>query len=369
MSGVTVDHAEHERRLTAVRAALEARGLDALLAWGPPEQPGAVTYLTGYEPVFVPAWCVVTADACLLLASSLEWAASNGGAREEWVEVRRPHDPFAAIREAIAGASRVGLANWEYLPAPYAVALDVAPEGGRIAPTDALDEVRLIKSPIEIAAMREAARVADAGVAAFAAAVAAGGLTEVEVAKAVEGAMRDAGLEHFANSTVLAAGKHGADVTMAPRNTPIAPGDLVMIDNSCRLHGYCADMARAAVKEEPSPELARMLETAVRMYEEGRALLRPGADGNDAHRRAQEIAEEAGYEYPYGTGHSLGCDFHEGELLIGVGDGPVPLAEDMVVCIEPGLYVPGLGGLRLENVIHITAEGPVELTRSPLQLW
>jgi Xaa-Pro aminopeptidase len=363
----TIDRSEHERRLAAVRAALDERGLDALLAYGPPEQPGPVTYLTGWTPVLVPVFCVVTAERCLLIASDIEWGETKGPARAELVEIAFPRDQVAAIAAALRDAGRVGIAGWNMLPAPVAFALGAAPDG-RLAPTDALDAVRLVKSPVELELMRAAARVADAGADAFAAAVAGGAATDVEVGKAVEGAMRDAGLLAIMGPTVVGVGANGADVTMTPVGAPIREGELVLLDNACWHGGYCADLARATLRGEPSPELRRMLETTLLMYEEGRALLQPGGLAEAVHDRCREIAEEAGYEYPYGTGHSIGTDFHEWPE-IGTGTADVVLAADMVVCIEPGLYVPGVGGLRFENTIHVTADGPVDLTRSPLVLW
>lgn len=365
----TIERAEHDRRLAAVRAAMDERGFDALLVYGQAEAPGAAGYLTGYEAVFVPAWCVVDADRCVLFANGIEWGETWGTARTELVELRRCGDALAAALEQLGDAARVGLAGGDHDPLGLARALGLLRDGGRFARTDLLDVVRRVKSPVELELMRAAARVADVGVETFFAGVAAGGLTEVELAKAVEGAMRDAGLERL-GETVIGSGTNGADVTMRPRNRRIGADDLVMIDNSCRVAGYCADMARAAVKDEPTPEQLRMLETTLLMYEEGRALLRPGTLPQTVHARCAEIAQEAGYEYPFGTGHSIGCDMHETPYMWAASSpDEAPLQADMVVCIEPGLYVPGVGGLRFENTIHITADGPVELTRSPLRSW
>lgn len=353
---------ERARRVAGVRAGLDAHRIDALLAVGTFEAPGAVSWLTGYSPVFTPAWCVVTAEVCALVTVSYEGAHTHGDAWLEPDAIHHVPDPLATVRALLRGADRrVGVAGWEALSAPLAREL-----GDAFGPTALLGELRARKSEEELAVMREAARITDVGSDAFVRA-AQPGRSEVDVAAAIEAAMRAEGLER-PQPLVLGSGPRSLDITPQPVDAPIAEGAMVLLDHGARAGGYCADVARALVAGEPSAAQRRLLETVHEMYAQARDALRDGADARAPHRAARAVAREAGYDAgqdPF-TGHAIGADYHEPPTI---GEDPGTLHAGMVVCVEPGLYVEGVGGARLENTILIGPDGPEDLTRSPLRLW
>jgi Xaa-Pro aminopeptidase len=355
---------ERARRLDAVRTALDVHRLDALLAVGTLELPGAVSWLTGYSTIFSPAWCVVTPERCALVAVDYEYVHTHG---ETWLDAADVHhvaDPVATIRRLLGdAAARVGVAGWETLSAPLAHAL-----GDAFAPTPLLEQLRVRKSGEEVAALREAARLTDVGTNACVAAARAGGCTEVEAAAALEAAMRAAGLER-PQPLVLGSGPRSLDVTPQPRAVPIEPGAMVLLDHGARTGGYCADVARAFVAGDPSPAQRRLLDTVHEMYVQAHALLRPGVDGREVHRAAERVAADGGYAYdgqPF-TGHSIGADYHEAPLI--AADVSFELLPGMVFAVEPGLYVEGVGGARIENTILVTDAQPDDLTLAPIRLW
>jgi Xaa-Pro aminopeptidase len=360
---------ERARRLAALREALDREGFDALVAYSLPDTPGYVIYLTGYEPIYCDAWCVVTAERVSLVTPTFEFAHTGGSCWLDPGDVHRTNDPVPTIEHLLgSGPRRVAFAGIDFLPTPFGGKLGLLDPAGRVAASDVLERVRWTKSDEEVALIREVSAIIDAGTVAFADGVRAGAGTEVELTAAVEAAMRDAGLHRLWSEVVLGAGPRAADITTQPRDVPLVAGELVLFDNAERQHGYCADVARGAIVggHEPTPEQLRLLETAREMYDAQHALLHPGADARAVHERGVEIAAEAGYVYHHLTGHGIGTDMHE---LPAIGRAEVELTAGMVVAIEPGLYVPGVGGVRLENVVAITADGPVDLTVAPTLLW
>ncbi|HYV15592.1 MAG TPA: Xaa-Pro peptidase family protein [Conexibacter sp.] len=365
---VVLSAGERARRLAALREALEQEGFDALVAYALPDYPGYVIYLTGYEPIYCDAWCVVTAERVSLVTPTFEFAHTGGSSWLDPADVHRTNEPVAAIERLLGGARHVAFAGIDFLPTPLGGQLGLLDPASRFAAADVLERVRWSKSDEEIALIRDASRIIDAGTVAFTEGVRRGAGTEVELTAEIYAAMHRAGLERVWSEVVLGGGPRAADMTTQPRNVPLVAGELVLFDNAERHNGYCADVARAAVVGggDPGPEQLRMLETARAMYDAQHAMLRPGADARAVHELGAEIAADAGYVYEHLTGHGIGTDLHE---LPAIGRAEVELTAGMVVAIEPGLYVPGVGGVRLENVIAITDDGPVDLTVAPTVLW
>jgi Xaa-Pro aminopeptidase len=357
---------EYRDRVARVRAELERTGFDALVAFANTEQPGPVSYLTGYSPIFEHAWCVVTATSVDLVAGPFEHRRFDGGTWLDRAQVRRANNHVEEVDRLLGSAQRVALAGTFTLPAWAERSL--AATGDRtLEPSPILDELRAIKSPAELDAMRAAVRVTDAGTLACREATRAGA-NEIEIASAIEVAMRREGLERILFPPAFGSGERSLDVTILPADRVLEPGDMLMLDLSARHHGYCGDMARGIVAGEPSAEQLRMLEAVLAMYEAGLQRLRPGVDVRAPHRVCGEVARDHGYEYLHETGHGIGADLHEWPS-IDEGDFEIAFAAGMVVCIEPGLYYPGIGGCRIENTIEITEAGPIELNHVRKDLW
>lgn len=358
--------AEYRDRAERVRAALDDAGFDALVAFANTELPGPVSYLTGYSPIFEHAWCVVTKDSIDLVAGPFEHRRFNDHSWLAGEHIRRVKDHPAEVDRLLGSARRVALAGTFTLPAWAERALAAATPR-TLEPSGLLDELRAVKSPAELAAMRAAAHVTDAGTLACREATRAGA-SEIEIAAAIEAAMRAEGLERILYPPAFGSGERSLDVTILPTDRVLEQGDMLMLDLSARHHGYCGDMARGIVAGEPSAEQARMLQAVLAMYEAGRACIRPGVDVREPHRMCIEVARELGYEYLHETGHGIGTDIHEWPF-IDEGDWQIEFAEGMVVCIEPGLYYEGVGGCRIENALEVTAGGTVELNQVRKDLW
>lgn len=362
---------ERTRRLAAGRELLEHEGYEALLVYANPLAPGAVIYLTGYAPIFQHAWCVVTAHSCALVTGPDEYVHTGG---ECWLDpgdahrVHRMDDQLRSVLRLLGSTvRRVALAGGSMMPGPLWRALPSTFASVTFESSGLLDQLRSRKSQEEVDVIKEACTMADQAAETFASEVAPG-VVETHLAGLVEASMRRVGVGQLAFPTVLGSGPRSLDMTMLPTLRAIEPGDMVLLDCGARARGYCCDIARSTVAGNPSSRQRELLDTVRLMYDESRSLLRPGVDVRQVHLRASEVARSAGYELVHELGHGIGCDVHEPPLIDAIPT-EVLLEEGMVVAIEPGLYIEGIGGARLENTILITAEGPSELTSKALVSW
>jgi Xaa-Pro aminopeptidase len=228
-----------------------------------------------------------------------------------------------------------------------------------------VERARLVKDTFEIAILREAAaRIAGVADAAFAAARA--GVSERAVAGAIESAMRAAGYDRPAFDTIVASGPHGALPHHRPGDRILAAGDLVVLDFGGVLDGYCCDLTRTVSIGPSSPE-GRRVHAAVREAQQAAiAAVRPGVAASAVDAAARQVLEGHGLgrAFGHGTGHGLGLDVHEDPRITrarpDVAD--EPLAAGMVFTIEPGAYLEGWGGVRIEDDVLVTDTGCDVLT-------
>jgi len=231
-----------------------------------------------------------------------------------------------------------------------------------------VEQLRLVKDATEVMAIRHAAQ-ALSGVADRAFAAVRPGVTERSVAAVIEGALRDAGYERPAFETIVASGPHSALPHYRAGGRILRNGDLVVLDFGGVLDGYCSDLTRTVSVGQPSPEASR-LHAAVRDAQSAAiAAVRPGvaASAVDAAARQVLIEHGLGEAFGHGTGHGLGLDIHEEPRVSQPrADSPSALLETgMVFTIEPGAYVAGFGGVRIEDDVLVTESGHEVLTSVP----
>lgn len=234
-----------------------------------------------------------------------------------------------------------------------------------------IEEARRVKHPIEVHMLRAAAEVADLGMQAAIAAVKPGA-TEIEVSTAAASAMMLAGSEDIPYYPLVASGDNAVYGYRFPTFKRIQPGEMVRIDcGAAIVNGYNGDIARIAFAGSPSQEQVRIYRAVYEMLQTGIAHLRPGVLSSEAVDAVAEVSRRWGYEkhtYFGILGHGVGTDLHEaptiGEKVTG-GRPPERLEAGMVVALEPGVLLPGVGGGHLEDVTLITEAGPEVLTRTP----
>jgi Xaa-Pro aminopeptidase len=226
-----------------------------------------------------------------------------------------------------------------------------------------VEKLREVKQPSELARIRAASELADA---ALREVLEAGlvGRSERDVAIDLELRMRRLGAEGPSFPSIVAAGPHGALPHAEPRDEPIARDTLVTIDWGALLDGYCSDCTRTYATGEHLPEGAReVYELVLAAQLAGLAAVRVGPNGKEIDAVAREAIEAAGHggHFGHGLGHGVGLEVHEAPRLSRTA-GDRPLRAGSVVTVEPGIYVPGRYGVRIEDLVAVTDNGPLVLT-------
>jgi Xaa-Pro aminopeptidase len=228
-----------------------------------------------------------------------------------------------------------------------------------------VEQARLIKDAFEVATLREAAARLDMVMPPVLAAVRAGE-REREIATVIEMAMREAGYERPAFDTIVASGPHSAMPHYRAGTRVLTAGDLVVLDFGGVLDGYCCDLTRTVSIGPPSREVRRVYDAVRDAQAAAVAAVKPGIDAAAVDAAARELLRDRGLAdaFGHGTGHGLGLDIHE-EPRVGKPRAelpPVTLTPNMVFTIEPGAYLPGFGGVRIEDDVLVTADGCELLT-------
>lgn len=230
-----------------------------------------------------------------------------------------------------------------------------------------VEGMRVVKDEDEIELIAAAAKIADEALEALLAAGLAG-RTERELALALEHDMRLRGAQSPSFDSIVAGGPHGALPHATPRDVRIEPGQLVVIDWGARFGGYCSDCTRTVAVGEPGPEAREAYELVLGAQQVGLDEVRAGGNTREIDRAVRDIIYGAGHEghYGHGLGHGVGLDIHEAPTLSFRTD--ETLQAGSVVTVEPGVYLPGEFGIRIEDLVVVTADGNRILTSIPKAL-
>lgn len=285
----------------------------------------------------------------------------------------------AAQREALAaGASRTAALGLEADHVTWAAQRSWGQvfTASLLTPTRGLVErLRTVKDPGEVARMERAAAIADEALGSVLPLLASvgsgrdGELTEARFAAALDHAMRSRGAEESAFETIVGSGENSAKPHARPTGRRILPGDPVVVDFGAVFDGYRSDMTRTfCVGGEPEGELATVFDVVARSQRAGAAVVGPGVSTGSVDHACREIIAAAGWaeRFEHGTGHGVGLDIHEGPS-VGPGSTAI-LVPGTVVTVEPGVYLPDTGGVRIEDTLVVTDNGSCPLTRFPKEV-
>lgn len=228
----------------------------------------------------------------------------------------------------------------------------------------ALLNLRAIKTAEELDAMREAIRISEEALARTLEQIQPG-MTELQITKILSDNMSDLGSEGHAFGPIVLTGENTYLPHGIPGERQYQPDDFLLIDFGAIKHGYPADITRTFCTGTPSEEMRKIHAIVLQANEAARALAKPGAISHEVDRAARQVIEDAGYgEYfRHRTGHGLGLEVHEQPDI--APNNETVLQEGMVFTIEPGIYLPGVGGVRIEDNVVITADGSESLTSYP----
>jgi Xaa-Pro aminopeptidase len=273
----------------------------------------------------------------------------------ELVQTRR--DIYAELPELLSG--RVGfepkVLTYERYEQLAAGGLELVPRPGLV------ESMRAVKDNEELDAIRRAAAVTSEAYARFAEEPMIG-RRERDLAWRMTSLLHELGGEDVAFDVIVAAGPSGGSPHAVPGDRTVGPGETIVVDAGCRVGGYCSDCTRTFVTGELPAELAQAYDVVKRAQETGLAAVRAGADSAAVDRTARDVVEEAGLgdKFGHGLGHGLGLEVHEAPWLN--AEWPSTLATGNVVTVEPGVYLPGLGGVRIEDLVIVTDDGAEVLT-------
>jgi Xaa-Pro aminopeptidase len=236
-------------------------------------------------------------------------------------------------------------------------------QAAEVKPLDGLvEEQRVVKDDAELAVLREAVRLAD-DVMAAAGETVAPGMTERELSLELERLIREAG-DGPSFPTIVAGGPNAAMAHHSPGARPIGAGEPVIVDLGVRLDGYCSDITRTFTAGEADGRFDEIYAIVLEAQVAAESGTRAGMTGREADALARRVISNAGYgeNFGHGTGHGVGLEIHEAPTLSPRGENA--LAAGAVVSVEPGIYVPGWGGVRIEDLVVIGFEGVDVLTQA-----
>ncbi len=227
-----------------------------------------------------------------------------------------------------------------------------------------LQQLRMIKSEAELEIIRTACEFADYAIEIGVKEIAEG-KSELEILATIEFELKKKGISEMSFSTMVLTGKNGASPHGNPGSTTVKKGDLVLFDLGVVYKGYCSDITRTVAFGTLNEEQIRIYETVLKAQKAAVAAVKPGVTAKEIDMTARKIIADAGYGdyFPHRLGHGLGISVHEYPSLTETND--LVLEEGMVFTIEPGIYVPGVAGVRIEDDLYITADGVETLTKYP----
>lgn len=355
-------------RLAELRARLADEDIGAIALAHVP----SVRYMTGFVGIFdeEPAHvALVTEAAATLFTDSRFITAASAAAQGSAFRVELASEGVSdAACEALKAQNIARVALESTLP--HARFLAFAEKfGGEVVNAEGwVETLRAVKDREEVAAIESAQALTDRAFDHLLADVLRPGLSEREIALELEFFMRKEGSEGVAFAPIVASGPNSALPHATPGNRVLAAGDFVVVDFGARIGGYCSDMTRTVVVGPSSDEQRTIYDAVRRANAAGAAAVAVGKPGSEIDAAAREVIVDAGYGewFGHGLGHGVGLEVHERPGLGVRSTAPVPLGS--VITIEPGIYIPGMGGVRIEDLAVVEEWGARVLTRSTKDL-
>ena len=363
-------------RLTRVRDRVSALGLESLLLTSLPN----VFYLTGLRAsaaaaIVTPDEIELITDFRYLTPATTLVASNRGPAALTVTPVEGSYDE--TIRDSLnrGHALRVGveadhltLRQWTWLTDNLGHEVTLVRTEGLV------EAVRLVKDAAEIDALRTAGGLLARAVAPVLEFVRAG-RTEREIAADIDRTVTAVGFEDRAFETIVASGPNSALPHARPGHRRLGGDDLVVLDFGGVYNGYCVDLSRTVCVGQRSPEAMRLHRAVLDAQTAAIAVVRPGIPASDVDAAARGVLEREGLAEAFGhsTGHGLGVEVHEGPRIararhVGPTGSAVLLESGMVFTVEPGVYIPDVGGVRIEDDVLVTPEGCEVLTEASREL-
>jgi Xaa-Pro aminopeptidase len=322
-----------------------------------------VRYLSGFTGTN--AVCVVGSDQRTFI-TDFRYVERAMSEVPDFDRLHGKQDLLADAVERLSG--RVGFEDQHMSVRQHKRLQGMLPDGVELVPAGGVvEELRAVKEPAELSALREAAKLADE-MYEYIASRGLVGRSEREVAVDVEREMRARGAEDPSFPSIVAAAANGALPHATPGAAEVPADTLVIVDMGCRVDGYCSDCTRTFATGSLTDEAASVYELVLAAQEESLAAVRAGAENSavDAVARERIAAAGRGEQFGHGLGHGVGLEVHEAPRLAQTAEGS--LVTGNVVTVEPGVYVPGAFGVRIEDLVVVTDDGSEVLSHFPKPL-
>jgi len=353
-------------RAARVRDRFGDAGIDALLVTHLPN----VRYLTGFTGSS--AMLLVTLDALVFTSDGRYRTQAREQLAQSAVDARiEIGSTVAGQRDALAAAlasgARVGLEAHAVTWAQQREFARVLDRHELVATDGIVERVRLVKEPAEVARIRAACAIADDALGSLLPRLAERP-TERDFALDLEVEMRRRGASGNSFDPIIASGPNAAKPHARPSDRRVEPGELVVIDFGCIVDGYCSDMTRTVSVGDPGPEARRVWDVMRESQWAGRQAVRAGVGCAEVDRACRDVIVAAGWgdSFVHGTGHGVGLEIHEDPRV--AASARDTLEPGSVVTVEPGVYLPGVGGVRIEDTVVVTPDGADPLTEFPKEL-
>lgn len=353
-------------RLAAFRNLLDQREVDGLLVSGPENR----RYLSGFT-ADDPEWgaLLVTRTAAVLLTDFRYqlWAQKEAAAFQIAIYKLSLGETLSGLLQELE-LKRLGFEAAHLSYRQYQRLTEtVAGKGLTVEwlPLDGVvEELREVKAPAELAAMRRALELSESVLRRVSLELAPG-KTERQVAWEIEAGLREGGAEGLAFPPIVAAGENSARPHHQPGEHVIAAGEPIILDMGARLNGYCADITRTYVIGPPDEQFRQIYRLVRRAQATAEANLKAGMDSLDGDALARQVIAAAGYGEAFGhsLGHGVGLAVHENPAMSPNPERRTTLQAGSVVTVEPGIYLPGWGGIRLEDMVLLKPDGAEVLNK------
>ena len=348
-----------------IAAQLGSHGLDGILLTNEANR----FYASGFHSAGTDGMALITRDAYYYFTDSRYTEAAQRHIQGADIQEVGPGRGYSVLLKEIIHRHSIQRLGFEdaYMTVREHTAYSKALPCELVPAADLLAELRSVKDPEELEAMISAQRIAEKALEDILNEIRPG-VTEKEIAARLQYLMLHYGAENMSFDPIVVSGPNGSLPHGVPSEKAIQAGEFVTMDFGCIYRGYCSDMTRTVAVGSVTEEMEHVYQTVLEAQLAGIAAARAGATGKAVDGAARSIIENAGYGPYFGHsfGHGVGVEIHEGPNATPSNENPLPAGA--VISAEPGIYLPGKLGVRIEDVICLTADGCRNLTNAPKAL-
>lgn len=355
-------------RVQAARKLLEEKGLDAAFI----ASPANIRYLSGFAGT--DSYLYLSSKRQVILTDSRYTLQAEEEGKDCEVRTIKGERVYGALLKELLEEDKVkrlgfedGVMTWQLVKKLQEAAGDKWGEERWVPLGEDLSLLRAVKDEGEIEKLARAEQIGDEAFSYILTQIKPG-ITELEIAAKLEYYMKSHGAQEKGFDTIAASGLHSAMPHAVPSEKVLEKGDFLTLDFGCKYQGYCSDMTRTVVIGKANEKQKEIYKIVLEAQEAALAGLRAGMTGAEGDALARKVIEEAGYGdyFGHGLGHSVGLEIHEKPAL-SPKDQTI-LRPGIIETVEPGIYIPGFGGVRIEDMTVITENGIKNLTSSPKEL-